>query len=80
MAYLPNVNMLPTSAIVQAWCLVIVILSLFANENKSNAQAWTTDIQPTLKIKYGMLFPKVYFLWILLYVYTFLFTSQIMIH
>lgn len=54
MAYLPNVNMLPTSAIFHAWCLVIVILNVFANEHKSNAQTWTTDINPTLKIKYGM--------------------------
>lgn len=36
-----------------AWCTVFVILSIFIVEHSTNAQAWTQDIQPTLKIKYG---------------------------
>lgn len=53
MAYLPSVNILPTSVVLNAWYMVIVIVSLFATEHSSNAQAWTQDIIPTLKIKYG---------------------------
>ncbi|XP_055317314.1 semaphorin-1A [Sitodiplosis mosellana] len=57
MAYLPSIKMMPTSVVLYAWYIVIVIVSLFATEHISNAQAWTQDIAPTLKIKYDQKWP-----------------------
>lgn len=56
MAYLPSVKILPASVVFNAWCIVIVIVSIFATEHSSNAQAWTQDVIPTLKVKYGKFF------------------------
>lgn len=56
MAYLPSIKMMPTALVLNAWYIVIVIVSLFAAVHISNAQAWTQDIAPTLKIKYGEFF------------------------
>lgn len=56
MAYLPSIKMMPTALVLNAWFIVIVIVSLFATVHISNAQAWTQDVAPTLKIKYGEFF------------------------
>lgn len=59
MAHLPNIKMLPTimsSVNICAWFLLIVFLSSFSSEHNSGVQAWTTDVIPTLKIKYGKFF------------------------
>lgn len=56
MANLPSGKMLlttSTSAIMYVWCILIICLSSFGGEYSSTAQAWTTDVLPTLKIKYG---------------------------
>lgn len=62
MAYLPSVKILPISVVLYAWYIIIVIVSLFATEHSSNAQAWTQDIIPTLKIKYGKTFVLIQFM------------------
>lgn len=56
MAYLPSIKMMPAALVLNTWYMVIVIVSLFATAHISNAQAWTQDIAPTLKIKYGECF------------------------
>lgn len=55
MAILPNGYVLLntfTSITLHVYCLVLLILCML---NYGGAQAWTTDILPTLKIKYGSL-------------------------
>lgn len=59
MANLPSGNMLPTtstSAIIYVWCVLIIILSSYSGQHGYGAHAWITDVQPTLKIKYGKQF------------------------
>lgn len=59
MAHLPSVKMVPTImsfANICAWCILIAFLSSFTSERSGGVQAWTTDVIPTLKIKYGEFF------------------------
>lgn len=53
MAFLLNFELLPKLAFFHTLYAVIVILGVYATKHTSNAQTWTTDVQPTLKIKYG---------------------------
>lgn len=64
MANLPSGNMLPTtstSAIIYVWCILIIILSSYSGQHGYGAHAWITDVQPTLKIKYGKQFAVLWF-------------------
>lgn len=61
MAILPNGQMLLTtftSITIHVYCLMFIILS---THDSGRAQAWTTDISPALKIKYGTLIVLLYF-------------------
>lgn len=52
------IKMLPTVMSFVNICvwLLIVLLSCFTGEQSGGVQAWTTDVIPTLKIKYGEFF------------------------